>query len=86
VSFVQRITVPIAQAAAHPSDWLDLKEAAALLRMTPSGVRSLGHRGLLRPDGRGSRRIAMFRRATLDAFLEGRYDDPHARSGCSVWR
>jgi hypothetical protein len=40
--------------------------------MTASGIRSLISRAEIVPDGRGSRRIAMFRRATLDAFLERR--------------
>src|SRR5688500_17824273 len=54
------------------SAWLTLHEAAAYLRMTASGIRSLISRAEIVPDGRGSRRIAMFRRVTLDAFLERR--------------
>jgi len=59
-------------ATPHPTDWLDVTQAAALLRMSPQGVRSAVYRGELAPDGRGGRRCVLFRRATLDRFLEAR--------------
>jgi hypothetical protein len=59
--------------AAHPPDaWLRLSEAATYVRMTESGLRSVIHRGEIKPDGAGPRRTHMFRASTLDAFLEGR--------------
>ena len=52
--------------------WLRLAEAAAYVRISPSGLRSAVHRGQIRFDGRGYKSTLMFRVATLDAYLASR--------------
>jgi hypothetical protein len=57
----------------RPADaWFTSTEAAAYLGCTRSGLRTVCARGDLAPDGRGLKGLAMFRRRTLDAFLEAR--------------
>lgn len=57
--------------ALAPDDlWFDLDEAAAYLRLARRTVRNYVYRRQLIPDGRSLG--PMFRRSTLDAFLEGR--------------
>src|SRR5678816_525501 len=61
-----------------PDPWYDVHQAAAYLRLGPSGVRTAIARGHLLPDGRGGRRVAMFRRSTLDRFLTERVHEHQA--------
>jgi hypothetical protein len=57
----------------RPADaWFTSTEAAVYLGCSRSGLRSVCGRGELIPDGRGLKGLAMFRRRTLDAFLEAR--------------
>jgi hypothetical protein len=68
---------PVTQTAndnARPNtpEWLTSKEAANLLKLKPSGLKSLVFRGKIQPDhrgGRGGLRGHRFRPETIQAYL-----------------
>ncbi|WP_242864279.1 helix-turn-helix domain-containing protein [Microbacterium testaceum] len=62
----------------NPNDLLTTEEAAKVLRMTLEGLRWAIYAGTAPRSAKIGRR-RLFRRADIDAFIEGRFDAADAR-------
>jgi excisionase family DNA binding protein len=64
-----RVLLRNALAQRPPDAFLTAEEASLYLERSRGTIRNLVAAKRLRPDGRGPRRVALFRRSTLDAFI-----------------